>query len=71
MQNNPNRRRRPSPNQQQRPANTATVNTDNQQRRRPNPNQKNQPHQQGNRAASVKTDGNKKKEPVMTKDDES
>lgn len=72
MQNNPNRRRRPNPNQQQRPANnpTATGN-ENTQRRRPNPNQKNQTNQQANRVAAVKTEGNKKKDVVMTKVDES
>lgn len=78
-QNNPNRRRRPNPNQQQRttgnltPAateNTVTNTNPNQQRRRPNPNQKNQTGQQGSRVAAVKTDGNKKREPVAVKSDE-
>lgn len=71
-QNNPNRRRRPNPNQQQRSTGPATSTTSeisnpNPQRRRPNPNQKNQAGSQGNRAPNVKTEGNKKREPVAAK----
>ncbi|MFI4919669.1 MAG: ribonuclease E/G, partial [Legionellales bacterium] len=76
-QNNPNRRRRPSGNQQRTssgPVSTAgnpnaSPNPNpNQQRRRANPNQQGQAGQQGNRAQATKIDGNKKREPVVVKD---
>jgi ribonuclease E len=74
--NNPNRRRRPSGNQQQRnpnQGNSSTPNANpnanpNQQRKRPNPNQQNHGASQGNRATPIKADGNKKREPVLAKE---